>query len=875
TANNDIWDFVETAGSFYLATQEGKVYVLDQNLQVREEKSVCPSYEVVDPVSNSSSKTFTRSVWEITKGLVASCEDGNIYWLTSGSKTEIKKYSTQVLYSTYSKMVGEMGPSGSLFQNIKLEEVEGKTVAYASDKLVVLTGEEVEWETTTTILDVDSYNSQLYVMGGASSYGTDVVGVYALSDGTHLEDILITSPSCRSTQYLMDVSEKGILITTSCEIKFTDFSGKTLWYLPRSEFLKYKEAGDVRVFFDDTNSRFFDETQAKFVIGISENKLSWRYVLSDTMSANGYISDIKILNSGNLSTRIALLYKTMDEADEIIIIDSRTGEVTHQFYPTDKTYVGRLDDYLLDTTFVSEMKSFNWDRYETIPWELKEGRISEAKDIYGDFDVAVWLDEISNYPTDLKTLELLRFIDFKNLDQVEYRSRVDNFDSCDYNNDGFDDLLISADGTVILRDGATGFEELWLKDSQPWRYENPVNINYTDEFTASWFDRGYSVFCVSDLNGDEISEFVMFDWDGNHQLVESLDGGQNYTPVWQRFLNDVWREGVTKIEDIDGDGVEDLMVPTNQPNRPPLIHFFSTKTHDTIYSGSFNEFSFIENLGDVNGDGILEHAIIFEEMGGHIKVFSSNYEWEYEEDNAFWNVWNRYGQVEAIVIVDDMNGDGFDDFVVPLVTHGGGGSKLVFRDSQNNKVIKTVEIDEPEWDTQEWSFVSDISKVGTDMLVFTLPRMDWENEDGKIAMYNLTSGKIEGFFHFDGGGVTDGTLVTGPQGEIYTLDILETKEPEINVEGNLVKINVSKEFYTNVYVDGTLSAATRNEYIELRLSNGEHEVAVSFTNKDGYEKMFRYTVDTFGASSLSLLNTLLALLAGAYIVLRVVKWKTQ
>ncbi|MBR9681485.1 MAG: hypothetical protein GOV00_01660, partial [Candidatus Altiarchaeota archaeon] len=27
TANNDIWDFVETAGSFYLATQEGKVYV--------------------------------------------------------------------------------------------------------------------------------------------------------------------------------------------------------------------------------------------------------------------------------------------------------------------------------------------------------------------------------------------------------------------------------------------------------------------------------------------------------------------------------------------------------------------------------------------------------------------------------------------------------------------------------------------------------------------------------------------------------------------------------------------------------------------------------------------------------------------------------
>ena len=875
TANNDIWDFVERDGRFYLATQEGVVYVLDSQLRLLEAKEICPGYEAVNPISNKTDKTFTRSVWALSDGLAAACEDGSVYWIESGAKNVVKTYSSQVLYTTYSKLTSEMGVSGSFFQNLQLEESGDVTVAYTSDKLAAIQNEEIIWQLASTVLDLKIYNGKVYVMSGANSYGKDAIDVYDLADGALVESILVDSPSCTSSKYKIEVNGDGILIATSCEIKFVNLDGDLLWYLPRSEFLNYRKAGNVSIFFDDVGSRLFEKTQAHFVIGVEDGRLIWKYILPETLNEKGYISDVKILNSGNLSKRVALLYTEDDGKDQIIILDSETGGATHQFSATDKTYAGILDEYLLNKTLVSALKSFDWDSYDSIPWEIKVGALASARSIYGDSAVNQWLAEIAGYPADLETLEKFRSINFDDLEYLTYKPRIDAIDVCDYNGDGFDDLVISSDSYVVLRDGATGFEEILLKDSQTWRYENAINYNHSSEFTAPWYGRSYQVFCVNDVNGDNVSEFVMFDWEGNHQMVESVNGGQNYTPVWQRFMNDVWRDGIHKIKDIDGDGVEDLIVPTNQPNRPPLVHFISTLPHKTIYSASFHDFSFVEGIGDVDNDGISENALIYNEKSSFIRVFSPSYTWEYLRDNAFWSVWNRYKRMNAVAVVDDMNGDGLSDFAVPMVSNGGGGSQILFLDSQSGNPIKQVEIDEPEWESDEWSFVSDVKLVDDDLLVFTLPRMEWESESGKVCMYNITSGKVEGFFHFDGSGVTDGTLVIGTQGEVYSTDVLETDAPEVEVEENIVKINVSDKFFTNVYVDGTLSASARTDHVELRLSNGEHELAVSIVNQDGYEKIFRQDIRTFGASSLSLLNTILAVLVGAYLVMRVVKWKTQ
>ena len=107
------------------------------------------------------------------------------------------------------------------------------------------------------------------------------------------------------------------------------------------------------------------------------------------------------------------------------------------------------------------------------------------------------------------------------------------------------------------------------------------------------------------------------------------------------------------------------------------------------------------------------------------------------------------------------------------------------------------------------------------------------------------------------------------------MTMLEAEEPTVEVDGNIVKINSNSDMYLQVYVDGTLSAATREQEVELRLSNGEHDLGVSLTDRAGYEKIFSSTVRTFGASSLSLLNTVLLVLVGIYVVIRVVKWKTR
>ncbi|MBO3099789.1 T9SS type B sorting domain-containing protein [Gelidibacter pelagius] len=190
-------------------------------------------------------------------------------------------------------------------------------------------------------------------------------------------------------------------------------------------------------------------------------------------------------------------------------------------------------------------------------------------------------------------------------------------------------LFLNPDGSVKrsqkIAQGIGGFNEI-LEDS--------------DIF-------GVSVSLLGDMNGDgkiEIAVGAEYDGDGgfhhgavyilslntdgtvfSHQKISSLHGGFNgVLGVW-----DVFGSAVESLGDLDGDGIQDIAVGARRDDDGGtergaiwilfLNHDFTVKSYQKISSTSGNFFgslsngdyfgSAIANLGDLNGDGIIDIAV--------------------------------------------------------------------------------------------------------------------------------------------------------------------------------------------------------------------------------------------------------------------------
>ena len=75
---NDVWDFEEIDGKYYLGSQDGNIYVLNQDLEMIEKIKVCRDFKIINPLTNQTQVKLTRSVWQIENGL-GICEDGSVW----------------------------------------------------------------------------------------------------------------------------------------------------------------------------------------------------------------------------------------------------------------------------------------------------------------------------------------------------------------------------------------------------------------------------------------------------------------------------------------------------------------------------------------------------------------------------------------------------------------------------------------------------------------------------------------------------------------------------------------------------------------------------------------------------------------------------
>lgn len=200
------------------------------------------------------------------------------------------------------------------------------------------------------------------------------------------------------------------------------------------------------------------------------------------------------------------------------------------------------------------------------------------------------------------------------------------------------------------------------------------NVLYDIQGGFHWDRFGASVSAGFDADGDGIPDFLIGapaptqigSLTGMAYLYSGATG--NLIHTFQAAQADTqFGEAVTLIDDVDGDGMADVVVgePDSSPNGVSLageVHVYSGQNGNPLYSlsgtasiGGFG--SILEPIGDVDADGTPDLFI------GSINVFGVSPAVYIHAGDSGARIWQLPGGTSAAGL-GDLDEDGFDDFLI-------------------------------------------------------------------------------------------------------------------------------------------------------------------------------------------------------------------
>jgi|GEM_PF-4356647 len=261
----------------------------------------------------------------------------------------------------------------------------------------------------------------------------------------------------------------------------------------------------------------------------------------------------------------------------------------------------------------------------------------------------------------------------------------------DLNNDGYDDLVISDHSYITKNNWGKVYIYMGKK-------ELSTKCDYS---TLGYRKAGLGIACAAgDLNHDGYDDLCLFGFDTNapndsgdqFSYVEIYMGSANFETNRDFYLRgtDYTEWGKLLIMDANGDGIQDLLWSTNnpdkrrhgpQPNQAVLIfnggkdfdlkYDFIIPHPDTGWSQVSNFGDVLANAGDMNGDGYDDILI-----GAPYSFYSCGMMFVYCGGPALDTFFDAAkGQLEegffgrSLAGVGDVNGDGLSDIIVGAPTY--------------------------------------------------------------------------------------------------------------------------------------------------------------------------------------------------------------
>lgn len=241
----------------------------------------------------------------------------------------------------------------------------------------------------------------------------------------------------------------------------------------------------------------------------------------------------------------------------------------------------------------------------------------------------------------------------------------------DVNNDGFDDVIVGAQG-YYLNGYDAGKVYVFFGGTE---MDTIPDLVMTGEHPDDYF--GSTVTGAGDLNNDGFADILV-----DAYRYKNADGDRGHVYIYyggneKDTIADVFIKGSSSGQsagDINKDGFDDLLVNKSV--------FFGGSPMDNIPDFVMTNVSRVAGSGDYNNDGFSDiltgnpNATTNGDYSGSVSIFFGGTQMDVSPDIQFFGSPSYYYFSRSVSSAGDVNNDGYDDIIVGI-----NGSDLVMRDA--------------------------------------------------------------------------------------------------------------------------------------------------------------------------------------------------